>query len=374
MKPKYQIFISSTFQDLREERRVLMEQILNLGHIPVGMEQFQAANRKQWDYITRRILECDYLLLIVAERYGSVHESGKSYTQKEYEFALERGIPAAAFLLEDAARRARPADHVEHGRKEEIESFRTLCSNQMVKYWSDPKNLALSATAALTELFDSTPRPGLIRPDAALMAQLEIDPNLPQSRTVSEALSKALGRDLRLTGYFRENQCLHFVVSNNENGLIVKLRFTASIIPLRSDVKVFRPIVEPPANAEMISCVYKVNGVDVSGSDSYDVSEKADDELTVCYKLLDPAVVIFSDDHFWPSPVLDYTVRFEQSNLFSLEVGKITGRKTDKLKPADPRNQQPYVEFKSKAAAFTAQGIRWNLKRRQISNMETKNV
>lgn len=40
MKKKYQIFISSTYQDLKEERQAAVEAILKAGHIPAGMELF----------------------------------------------------------------------------------------------------------------------------------------------------------------------------------------------------------------------------------------------------------------------------------------------------------------------------------------------
>lgn len=173
MATKYQVFVSSTFEDLKEERRILMEQILNLGHIPVGMELFQASNEEQWTYIQRRILECDYYLLVVAERYGSVDGDGKSYTQKEYEFAVANRIPVAAFLLESAARGMRRADFVQHERRAEIDSFRALCSkSKMVKFWDGPADLALKATNALLGLIVEEPRQGWVRADASADAAL----------------------------------------------------------------------------------------------------------------------------------------------------------------------------------------------------------
>ena len=48
METKYQIFISSTFEDLKEERRKITEVILNMGHFPIGMELFNADDNKQW--------------------------------------------------------------------------------------------------------------------------------------------------------------------------------------------------------------------------------------------------------------------------------------------------------------------------------------
>jgi hypothetical protein len=195
MNVKYQVFISSTFQDLREERRVLMEQILNLKHIPVGMELFQASNQEQWTYIKKRILECDYYLLIVADRYGSIGEHGKSYTQMEYEFAVSSGIPVAAFLLDDAVRAARRADFVEHERKVEITNFRKLCSgSKLVKFWRDPADLALKATNALLGLIEDEPRQGWVRADQSVEAAYrELAKLAEEKRELQERLATLEG-------------------------------------------------------------------------------------------------------------------------------------------------------------------------------------
>ncbi len=50
---KYQIFVSSTFEDLKAERDQVIKAILEMGHIPVGMEMFSAADEQQWDVIKK---------------------------------------------------------------------------------------------------------------------------------------------------------------------------------------------------------------------------------------------------------------------------------------------------------------------------------
>lgn len=93
MDKKYQVFVSSTYEDLQEERKAVMEALLQMNCFPVGMEYFNAADDSQWDVITSLIDECDYYVLIVAGRYGSIDEaSGISYTQKEYEYAVKKNI------------------------------------------------------------------------------------------------------------------------------------------------------------------------------------------------------------------------------------------------------------------------------------------
>ena len=87
---KYQVFVSSTYEDLQEERKKVMEALLQMNCFPVGMEYFNASDSSQWEVIKSLIRECDYYVLIVAGRYGSIEEeSGKSYTQKEFEYAIE---------------------------------------------------------------------------------------------------------------------------------------------------------------------------------------------------------------------------------------------------------------------------------------------
>ncbi|TIP23099.1 MAG: DUF4062 domain-containing protein [Mesorhizobium sp.] len=107
MDVKYQIFVSSTYADLVDERRSVIEAVLNLGHIPVGMAAFQASDDTQWDYIKQRIDDSDYYVLIVAERYGS-ELKGKSYTQMEHGYAVAQGVPTVAFLLEAVLARRGP--------------------------------------------------------------------------------------------------------------------------------------------------------------------------------------------------------------------------------------------------------------------------
>jgi len=75
---KYQIFISSTYEDLKEEREAAIKTILCLDHIPIGMEMFNAGDDEQWEVIRRTIDSSDYYVVIIAFRYGSTIESGLS--------------------------------------------------------------------------------------------------------------------------------------------------------------------------------------------------------------------------------------------------------------------------------------------------------
>lgn len=169
---KYQIFVSSTFTDLIDERRAVTEVILSMGHIPVGMELFEAGNEDQWSYIKNRILEVDYYLLIVAERYGSAGPGGISYTEMEYRYAVEQGLPVAALLLDPSRREQWPAGKIDFENREKLNAFRKLCQNRMTAYWSDTGTLTTRSQLALSGLFRRHPRAGWVSGDRAISPQL----------------------------------------------------------------------------------------------------------------------------------------------------------------------------------------------------------
>lgn len=97
---KYQVFISSTYTDLIEERQTVVEGVLNAGHIPAGMESFKAGTTQE-ETIKEWIKGSDIYVLILGPRYGSLNKDGISYTQWEYNLAKEYNKPMFALVLTD---------------------------------------------------------------------------------------------------------------------------------------------------------------------------------------------------------------------------------------------------------------------------------
>lgn len=87
---------------LQEEHRYIIETLLKINCIPVAMELFPSTSEKQMDYIKGEIDKCDYFILILAGRYGTEEEnSGLSYTELEYNYVKEKGLPFGVFLIKD---------------------------------------------------------------------------------------------------------------------------------------------------------------------------------------------------------------------------------------------------------------------------------
>jgi len=94
MEKKYQVFISSTYTDLIEERKEVQKILLMADCIPAGMEAFVATNDEQFEVIKKVIDLCDYYVLIIGGRYGSINsQTGLSYTEMEYDYAVSKEIP-----------------------------------------------------------------------------------------------------------------------------------------------------------------------------------------------------------------------------------------------------------------------------------------
>lgn len=102
MNKKLQVFVSSTYTDLIEERQAAVQAILDAGHIPAGMELFKAG-KSQMQTIQKWIDESDVYMLILGGRYGSVEvKSGLSYTELEYRYAISKNKPVFAIVLDDS--------------------------------------------------------------------------------------------------------------------------------------------------------------------------------------------------------------------------------------------------------------------------------
>lgn len=98
MEKRYQVFVSSTFADLTVERQAVVQGLLSLDHFPAGMEQFPASDDDAWALIKGVIDDSDYYVLVIGGRYGSINEEGISYTEMEFDYAMEKKKPVLAFL------------------------------------------------------------------------------------------------------------------------------------------------------------------------------------------------------------------------------------------------------------------------------------
>ena len=173
MDKRYQVFVSSTYADLQQERQRVIQTLMEMDCMPAGMELFPAADEEQWEFIKRVIDDCDYYLLIIGGRYGSTTSDGISYTEKEYDYAIEKGIKVIALLHEkpdEIPVRRSETDPVLRGR---LKAFREKVSeSRLVRFWSKAEELPGLVALSLSKTIKTYPAVGWVRANQAASTQL----------------------------------------------------------------------------------------------------------------------------------------------------------------------------------------------------------
>jgi hypothetical protein len=145
MEKKFEIFVSSTYLDLQEERQFVRDFITHLGHIPTGMEEF-VGGRPSWEHIEEAIRSCDYYVLIVGGRYGSPNPDspdGYSFTECEYRLAGDLNKPCLFFVMPARVtlNLAKAKRETAREAKRNLERFRNLVTGDNVIFWNNKADL-----------------------------------------------------------------------------------------------------------------------------------------------------------------------------------------------------------------------------------------
>ncbi len=254
MEKKYQVFVSSTYKDLSEERQEVMQALLELDCIPVGMELFPAADDDQWSLIKRLIDDCDYYVLIIGGRYGSVNNEGISYTQMEYEYSLSIEIPIISFLHKKPNDIAVAKSEIDQAIIQKLASFKDLVQKKMCRYWESPSDLGSQVSRSLVRLIKDKPRDGWVKAtylptqDATkeileLRKQVELlNSELKKSKTIAPEGTEKLSQgedeveiNFKFDGYGKDYQIIPKVKSYGSTQDFSWNEIFAEISPLMID-------------------------------------------------------------------------------------------------------------------------------------------
>lgn len=210
MEKLERVFVSSTYLDLIEERQAVLQTLLEADCIPAGMELFPASDDDKWSLITRVIDGCDYYIVVIGGRYGSVDPTtALSYTEREFDYAESIGTPIMAFVHADPGKIEANKSELAPEARKKLDAFREKVERRMVKRWRTPEELGAQVAKSLIQLRKSHPAVGWVRASDTVpmetreqIAQLkarvaELELQLERSRTEgsSEVPDLASGED-----------------------------------------------------------------------------------------------------------------------------------------------------------------------------------
>lgn len=186
MEKRYQVFVSSTFLDLQDERREVMQALLELDCIPAGMELFPASNEAQFELIKKVIDDCDYYLLIVGGRYGNMTAAGVSYTEMEFDYAAANSKPILAFVHADPDQITKGKSESDPAAIKKLDEFRMkVKTGRMIRQWTTAEELGSVVSRSVIKAIKTTPTEGWVKGRYAATTEL-----LEQLNTLREANDK----------------------------------------------------------------------------------------------------------------------------------------------------------------------------------------
>ncbi|WP_341269891.1 DUF4062 domain-containing protein [Morganella morganii] len=204
MDKRYQVFVSSTFTDLQEERQNVIQALMEMDCIPAGMELFPAADEEQWEFIKKIINDCDYYLLIIGGRYGSLANDGISYTEKEFDYAVSQGIKVVALIHEDPENLVVSKSEIDPIKIEKLNKFKEkVKTGRMVKFWKTTSELPGIMSLSLNKTMKMYPAVGWVR--ANQVANNELLAEINQLRKENSSL-KSINKESSTTELIDSNE------------------------------------------------------------------------------------------------------------------------------------------------------------------------
>lgn len=191
MDKRFQVFVSSTFTDLQEERSEIFKSLTNINCIPAGMEQFPAFDDEAFKFIKRVIDLSDYYLLIIGGRYGSLSDDGLSFTEKEYDYAVSRGLSVIALLHKNPSDIPVNKTESDPSLRKKLDEFRErVRKTHLISTWSNKDELRARVVESLVTAFNLSPAPGWVRGNT--VASNEILTEINDLRKENDLLKKKI--------------------------------------------------------------------------------------------------------------------------------------------------------------------------------------
>lgn len=124
------VFISSTFVDLKEERKKVWDSLEKFDVTVKGMEQFGARTSNPLTTCISEVEQSDIYVGIIGMRYGSEEpNSGKSYSQLEYEKAVEQNKEILIYLIDEESSAVTP-NLIQFDKIQKLNNFKAILKDK----------------------------------------------------------------------------------------------------------------------------------------------------------------------------------------------------------------------------------------------------
>ena len=152
MDKKIAAYVSGTVRDLSEYRKQAADACLQLGIVPVAVEQVPTAGQDPLAVSLRALDNADIYVGIIGWRYGFIPEGqNASITELEYRHARERGVPCLIFIMDD--KHPITPTEIDAATQPQMQQFRKqMLEQNIVASFTTPQDFRAKLIASLTEL------------------------------------------------------------------------------------------------------------------------------------------------------------------------------------------------------------------------------
>lgn len=216
IKQRVPIFVSSTYEDLIPYREEVQRVLMRLEQMIKGMEYFGSNSKRPLDVCLQNVRDSKVFIGIIGMRYGSVEEeSGKSFTQLEYEEAIKNKIPVLIYIINEEFPISPKFVDIDKKAKLLLEFKKLLTKNHFISYFTTPNDLGKKVTTDLLELLKSLD---------------QIDVNNEDKINIKEDFEEILKKFiLRPAKYKAQEGVLTIKISNRKKAYNIKGNVIASL-------------------------------------------------------------------------------------------------------------------------------------------------
>lgn len=130
------VFVSSTYVDLKNQRKAIQEGLISYGYFPLAMELFPSKYTDAYTHIKQEIDRTSYYILVLGNRYGSYKPDTEiSFTEHEYEYAQSKGLKVLAFVCSDLSQLDKDVADKEPEKAAKFAAFKRKIEEKHLPTW-----------------------------------------------------------------------------------------------------------------------------------------------------------------------------------------------------------------------------------------------